>query len=171
MERQALTSEACGKSHKKHFDRKQFFFKPKNSEQSKACSSSSQTNTPTEIEKDNELLVVNQSSIELILKDSQKQKTEIVWTLKSVLSGYSNNSCADISKIFTCMFPDSKITKSFEFGATKLKYVFNFGIATYFRDILHNHLQKSDCFISFDESLNDYTQNCQMDILIRTLIM
>ena len=111
------------------------------------------------------------ANIEIMLKDSQKQKTEIVWALKSVLSGYSNNSCADISKIFTCMFPDSKITKSFEFGVTKLKYVFNFGIATYFRDILHNHLQKSDCFISFDESLNDYTQNCQMDILIRTLIM
>ena len=37
----------------------------------------------------------------------------------------------------------------------------------YFRDILHNHLQKSDYFvISFDKSLNDYTQNCQMDILI-----
>ena len=29
-------------------------------------------------------------------------------------------------------------------------------------------MQKSDCFvISFDESLNDYTQNCQRDILIR----
>ena len=29
-------------------------------------------------------------------------------------------------------------------------------------------MQKSDCFvISFDESLNDYAQNCQMDILIR----
>ena len=47
-------------------------------------------------------------------------------------------------------------------------YVINFGIAPYFGDILYNHLQKSDCFvISFDESLNDYTQNCQMDILIR----
>ena len=91
-----------------------------------------------------------------MLKDSQKQKAEIVWALKSVLSGYSNNSCADISKIFTCMFPDSKIAKSFELGATKLKYVINFGIAPYFRDIL----QRSDCFvISFDESLNDYTQN------------
>ena len=95
-----------------------------------------------------------------MLKDSQKQKAEIVWALKSVLSGYSNNSCADISKIFTCMFPDSKIAKSFELGATKLKYVINFGIASYVRDILCNHLQKSDCFvISFDESLNDYTQN------------
>ena len=29
-------------------------------------------------------------------------------------------------------------------------------------------MQKSDCFvISFDESLNGYTQNCQMDTLIR----
>ena len=85
------------------------------------------------------------------------------------------------------MFPDSRIAKSFELGvtklkyiisfriaqsfelgATKLKYVINFRIAPYFRDILYNHLQKSDCFvISFDESLNDYTQNCQMDILIR----
>ena len=37
---------------KKQFDRKQFFFKPKSSEQSKACSSSSQNNTPIEIEKD-----------------------------------------------------------------------------------------------------------------------
>ena len=47
-------------------------------------------------------------------------------------------------------------------------YVINFGIAPYFGDILYNHLQKSDCFvISFDESLDDYTQNCQMDILIR----
>ena len=158
MVRQALISHASGKSHKKHFDRKQFFFKPKNSEQSKACSSSSQNNTSIEIEKDNEPAVVSQPSIELMLKASQKQKAEIVWALKSFLSGYSNNSCADTSKTFTCMFPDSKIAKSFELGATKLKYVINFGIAPYFRDILYNHLQKSDCFvISFDEHLNDYT--------------
>ena len=65
------------------------------------------------------------------------------------------------------MFPDSKIAKSFELGATKPKYVINFGIAPYFRNVLYNHLQKSDCFISFDESLKDYTQNCQMDLLIR----
>ena len=54
-----------------------------------------------------------------MLKDSQKQKAEKVWALKSVLSGYSNNSCADISKIFTCMSP-SKIAESFELGFTKL---------------------------------------------------
>ena len=116
------------------------FLNQKNSEQSKAWCSSSQNNTPIEIEKDNEPTVVNQPSIELMLKDSQMQKAETVWVLKSVLSGYSNNSCADISKMFTCMFPDSKIAKSFELGATKLKYVINFGIAPYFRDILYKHL-------------------------------
>ena len=52
MKRQALTSHASGKSHKKHFDRKKFLFKAKNSEQSETCSSSSQNNTPIEIEKD-----------------------------------------------------------------------------------------------------------------------
>ena len=44
----------------------------------------SQNNTPIEIEKDNEPTVVNQRSIKLMLKDSQKQKAEIVWTFKSV---------------------------------------------------------------------------------------
>ena len=84
------------------------------------------------------------------------------------MSGYFNNSCADVSKIFTCKFPDSKIAKSFELSRTKLKYGINFRIALYFRDILYNHLQKSDCFvISFDKSLNDYAQKFQMDILIR----
>ena len=59
MGRQALISHASGKSHKKPFDIKQFFFQPKNSEQSKGCSRSSQNNTPIEIEKDNEPTVVN----------------------------------------------------------------------------------------------------------------
>ena len=90
MGRQALISHASGRRHKKHFDRRQFFFKPKSNEQLNACSSSSQNNTPIEIEKDNEPTVVNQPSIEIMLKDSQKQKAEIVCALKSVLSGYSN---------------------------------------------------------------------------------
>ena len=76
--RQALISHASGKSYKKHFDRKQFFFKPKNSEQSKTCSSSSQNNSPIELKKDTEPSVVNQPSIEPMLKDSQKQKAEVV---------------------------------------------------------------------------------------------
>ena len=66
----------------------------------------------------------------------------LLWALKSVLSSYSNNSCAYISKIFTCMFPDSKIAKSFELGATKLKCVISFGIPPYFGDILYKSFAK-----------------------------
>ena len=72
MGRHTFISHASGKRHKIHFDQKQFIFKPKNSEESKACSSSSQNNTPIEIEKDNEPTVVNQPSIKLMLKGSQK---------------------------------------------------------------------------------------------------
>ena len=109
MGKQALISHANGKSHKKHFDRKQFFLEPKNSEQSESCSSSSRHNTPIEIEKNNEPTIASQPSIEFMLKYSQKQKAECKKLLKLVMRGYSNNSCADISKIFTCMFLDSKI--------------------------------------------------------------
>ena len=138
MRRQALISHASVKSDKKHFDTKLFFFEPKNSEQSKAYSQRSQNNTPIEIEKD-EPTYINQLSIEPMVKDSQKQKAEIVWVLKLVLGSYFNNSCADISKMFTCIFPDSKIAKSFERGGTKLKHVINFVSAVYFRGILYNH--------------------------------
>ena len=80
-----------------------------------------------------------------------------------VLSGYFNKSCVDIHKIFSCMFPDSKIAKAFEIGATKLKYFISLGVAPYIKNILYNHLSKSDCFVvSFAESLNDYTQNCHV---------
>ena len=66
------------------------------------------------------------------------------------------------------MFPDSEIAKSFELVADKLKYVINFGLAPYFKDMLGEIWKKSEHYvISFDESLNDVTQNCQMDILVR----
>ena len=139
MRRQALISHASVKSDKKHFDIKLFFFEPKNSEQSKAYSQRSQkNNTPIEIEKD-EPTFINQPSIEPMVKESQKQKAEIVWALKLVLGSYFNKSCADISKMFTCIFPDRKIAKSFERGGTKLKYVITFVSALYFRGILYNH--------------------------------
>ncbi|XP_057299676.1 uncharacterized protein LOC130630266 [Hydractinia symbiolongicarpus] len=66
------------------------------------------------------------------------------------------------------MFPDSKIAQSFELGPTKVHYIINFGIAPYFRDILYDSLKKVECYVvSFDESLNTVTQNCEMDVLVR----
>ena len=66
------------------------------------------------------------------------------------------------------MFPDSKTVKNFQLGPKKLKYICNFGIASYFKDVLKETLKMSDLYdICFDESLNDVTQSCQMELLIR----
>ena len=103
-----------------------------------------------------------------MLNDSPRQKSEIIWTLKFVCSGYSNSSSSDINNVFSTMFPDSKIAQNFQLGPDKLKYICNFGIAPYFKDVLKEMLKKSDLYvICFDESPNDVTQSCHMNVLIR----
>ena len=80
--------------------------------------------------------------------------------MKTVSSGYSNNSSKDISNLFYVMFPDSKIAKDMKLGAGKVKYVINFGIAPIFKNALTESIKKSEFHVvSFDESLNDNTQN------------
>ena len=64
------------------------------------------------------------------------------------------------------MFSDSHTAQEFELGADKLKYVTNWGVTPYFKDLLKAKLHTSDFMvISFEESLNESTQNCQMDIV------
>ena len=51
---------------------------------------------------------------------------------------------------------------------TKVSYIINHGLATHFKQILNDGITKLDCYIMLlDESLNDTTHTCQMDILIR----
>ena len=102
------------------------------------------------------------------MHDLPRRKAEIVWSLKSVCSGFSNNSTPNINQFFAAMFPDSKIAKSFQLGPGKLKYICNFGLAPFFKIILAKKLKKSEHYIiSYDESMNEVTQNCRIDILIR----
>ena len=66
------------------------------------------------------------------------------------------------------MFPDSKIAKNMRLSAGKVKYVINFGITPVFKNALTESLKKSVFYVaSFGESLNDNTQNCKIDVLIR----
>ena len=49
-----------------------------------------------------------------------------------------------------------------------MKYLANFDIKSYLKDLLAESIKKFDCYIvSFDESLNKLTQNCEMDLLLR----
>ena len=79
----------------------------------------------------------------------------------------SNDSGKDISNLFCAMFPDSNTVKDMRLGADKVKCIINFGIAPVFKNALTESIKKSEfCVVSFDESLNDNTQNCEMDMLI-----
>ena len=70
------------------------------------------------------------------------------------------------------MFTDSNIAKSITVVADKMRYVVNFGIAPVFKSILIDSVKKKEVFVAlFDESLNEQTQNCEMDILIRFLMI
>ena len=49
-----------------------------------------------------------------------------------------------------------------------IKYIINFGIAPVFKNALTEFIKRSEFYVvSFDESLNDNTQSCKMDLLIR----
>ena len=66
------------------------------------------------------------------------------------------------------MFTECPIAQKFQHGPGKLKYVINWGLAPHFKDLLKTKLQNFEfLLISFDESFNKSTQNCQMDTGIR----
>ena len=88
--------------------------------------------------------------------------------LKLKLYGQYPLLVKDLNLIFRTMFSDSHTAQEFELGADKLKYVTNWGVAPYFKDLLIKaQLHTSDFMvISLDESLNYSTQNCQMVIFL-----
>ena len=109
-----------------------------------------------------------QQTLTTSVLDSSSLKAEIVWALKSVMSGYSNNSSSDMNVTFQKMFPDSNIAKQYQMGPDKLKYIVNWGLAPYFKDLLIEDISKAKYLsVGFDESLNKITQSCQMDLMVR----
>ena len=67
------------------------------------------------------------------------------------------------------MFPDSKIGSSFQMGPGKLQcYVTFWLLAPYLKVLLIDTLKKSDCHVlSLDESLNNFTQTSEIDLLFQ----
>ena len=66
------------------------------------------------------------------------------------------------------MFTDGEIAKDFQLSRTKLSYITNFGVAPYSHQLLIDELKNYSYYsLCLDESSNDFTQTCQMDINIR----
>ena len=85
--------------------------------------------------------------------------------LKSLISGYIDNSSANLNNLFSCMFPDSQLDKSNKLGADKMRYSIDFGLAPFFKFLLYEDIKKSFCYVvCLDESLNLVTQICEIGI-------
>ena len=94
--------------------------------------------------------------------DTGSAKAEIIWTLKSVFSGYSVRNKDDFKSTFASMFPDSNIAKMMILNRTKSINAINRGLAPIFKSALRSDLQKSDIrTYSLDESLNEVTQTAK----------
>ena len=84
--------------------------------------------------------------------DSQYVKAEIIWTLKTVISGYSIRSNNDLAK-----------TLSFNLAQTKSIYAVTYGLAPFFKSLLYENLTRPVFHVyCFDKSLNEVTQTCEI---------
>lgn len=93
-------------------------------------------------------------------------KSEILWTLQTVVTHSSYKSNDISSAIFKVMFPDSKIASKFTCGERKTAYMTVFGIAEHLKSLLLQDIH-GYFVVLFDESLNKKAQAKQMDFQIR----
>ena len=93
---------------------------------------------------------------------------EISWALKIIQSHFSFRSCERINKLFAVMFPDIEMSFNLKLGKTKCAYLINYEIARHFKNNLLKSINNFSFYtLSFDESLNNVLQSCQMDTNIR----
>ena len=102
----ALTDHGKGEKHRNTLPKVQNFFKPRKS----ASSSEAAPSTPS-------VSAEKQSTIELHLEKSNE--AEIIWTLKSVVSGYSACLSEDMNETLAAKFPKFEATKSFQMSRSK----------------------------------------------------
>ena len=152
--RSALTDQAKGKKHKEIIEKRKVFFK----------TSSTRAEEKKNVSND----VESQKTLDMHLYNSDTIKAEIIWTLKSVMNGFSVRSNDELNETLSAMFPDSKIAGSFSMARTKSMYAINHGIYPYFKSLLLSSLSQSNILVySFDESLNNIAQTCEMDLYVR----
>lgn len=86
--------------------------------------------------------------------EQEVQNAEIVQALSFVKNNYSFSSANNDTDKFKLMFPDSKIAQGYKQGATKIKYVIQYGIAPYIKDCDKEEVRNLPYAFKFDESTN-----------------
>ena len=98
----------------------------------------------------------------------KQHKTEIMWTLKSMMSHFLYSLSGEICHIFGLCFQTVPLLKKMKCGPTKVSYIIPFGLAPYFKKLLLAELEEAPCFVvSVDESLNKELQQEQMDFIVK----
>ena len=74
----------------------------------------------------------------------------------------------DVMDLFKAMLPDSKIAEKMQLRPNKLKHVVYHAIDPFFKELLKSQVVGTDWFVvSFDDSLKDVAEKCEMDIYIQ----
>ena len=152
-----MTDHAKGKKHKEIIEKREVFLKTSST---RAVEKKYVSNAKNDVE--------SQKTLDMHLYNSNTIKAEIIWTLKSVMDGFSVRSNDELNETLSAIFPDSKITGSFSIVRTESMYAINQWIYLYFESLLLSSLNQSNIHVySFDESLNNFTQTCEMDLYLR----
>ena len=102
------------------------------------------------------------------LSEEEKVKAQILWLMKSINSGFSNNATDDVGDVLRRMDPNSKVLAAFNMKKTKAAYIINHGLAPYYRDLLYEQINVTDVVVlSFDESHNDVIKKGEMVLMVR----
>ena len=171
MGQSALNSHAKGKKHKEKEDSRKSspitFFKQETVDKPLTSKQSADTSK----EQSNEAQVISlqqkssQCTLPFMMLTSNVTEAESRWAIRTCLT---HSSCDGISKLFSRMFSDSNIAKSFSLARTKCGNCINFWVALYLKDQLLSIVDTPTFFVvSYDESMNRIFQEEQMDIGLR----
>ena len=96
-------------------------------------------------------LVMSEASSRLSVEE-QVLRAETIHGLKFVDSNLSFASANNDGDRFRTMFLDSKIAEQYNQNETKMKYVIQFGLSSYFEDVLKSDLKGKPFSFKFDET-------------------
>ena len=74
----------------------------------------------------------SRQTTETFTANTQTMNTEIIWTLKTVVSELSHNSNNDISNCFRAMFVNKATAEQFSLGRSRSTYVVKDNLSPYF---------------------------------------
>ena len=87
--------------------------------------------------------------------------------LEVVIAKHLFHSCDNKCELFSSMFPDNKVAKTFACGKTKCKYLACHGIAPHFKEVLIESLMELEYYVCLsDESYSNIVKKGQTDMHI-----